>query len=344
MRIEARVRLGYYPLPSAEAERIRQYLQLTPGFVALDPCIGEGHALAAITAGAQGHRCGIELDAYRAEQASARAHQVLHASAFDVHCPVESVSLLYLDPPYDFEISEGKNERMERVFLQHTYRWLKPGGVLVFVIPCARLADCSDVLAWNFKDVSLYALTEPESVKYDQIVLFGIRRTRRERERLQDRDISRERMEYYQKSRGLEDLRELHPLTASPVRTYAVPAAEPVTLTSHSLPLDEIEDLLPKSAAYCQASRILLAPPNRVEGRPLTPLHAGHIALLAVGSLLDGIFGSGESRHISAWRSVKVTDSSEEVEEDGTIVQRERERFANELTLVFASGKTAILR
>ena len=344
MRIEARVRLGYYPLPLAEAERIRQHLQLTPGFVALDPCIGEGHALAAITASVHGQRCGIELDAYRAEQASTRDHQVIHASAFDVHCPVESVSLLYLNPPYDFEISEGKNERMERVFLQHTYRWLKPGGVLVLVIPCARLADCSDVLAWNFKDVSLYALTEPESVKYDQIVLFGVRRTRRERERLQDRDISRERMEYYQKSRGLEDLQELHPLTARPVRTYAVSAAEPVTPTARGLPLAEIEDLLPKSAAYRQASRILLAPPNRVEGRPLTPLHAGHVALLAVSSLLDGILGSGEDRHIAAWRCVKVTDSSEEVEEDGTIIQRERERFTNELTLVFASGKTAILR
>jgi SAM-dependent methyltransferase len=344
LRIEARIRLAYYPLPLAEAERIRQHLKLTPGFGALDPCIGEGHALAAITAGAQGHRCGIELDAYRAEQASTRAHEVVYASTFDVHCPVDSVSLLYLNPPYDFEISEGKNDRMERVFLQHTYRWLKPGGVLVLVIPCARLADCGEILAWNFKEVTLYALTEPESVKYDQIVLFGVRRTRRERERLQDRDISRERMEYYRNSRALEDLRELHPLTASPVRTYAVPVAEPVTLTGRGLPLDEIEDLLPKSAAYRQASRVLLAPPNRVEGRPLTPLHPGHLALLAVSSLLDGIFGSGESRHISAWRSVKVTDSSEEVEEDGTIVQRERERLANELTLVFASGKTAILR
>jgi hypothetical protein len=65
--------------------------------------------------------------------------------------------------------------------------------------------------------------------------------------------------------------------------------------------------------------------------------------LLAVSSLLDGIFGSAEDRHISAWRSVKVTDRSEEVEDDGTIIQRERERFTNELTLVFASGKTAIL-
>ena len=30
--------------------------------------------------------------------------------------------------------------------------------------------------------------------------------------------------------------------------------------------------------------------------------------------------------------------------EDGTIILRERERFTNELTLVFASGETAILR
>ena len=41
---------------------------------------------------------------------------------------------------------------------------------------------------------------------------------------------------------------------------------------------------------------------------------------------------------------VKATDCSEEVEEDGTIVRREHERFTNELILLFASGKTAILR
>ena len=46
----------------------------------------------------------------------------------------------------------------------------------------------------------------------------------------------------------------------------------------------------------------------------------------------------------AAWQAVKVIDRSEDTEEDGTIVQRERERFANELTLVFASGETAILR
>jgi hypothetical protein len=67
-------------------------------------------------------------------------------------------------------------------------------------------------------------------------------------------------------------------------------------------------------------------------------------AICAVSGMLDGVFGSGESRHVAAWNAVKVVDRSEEVEDDGTIVRRERERFVNELTLVFASGKSAILR
>jgi hypothetical protein len=60
--------------------------------------------------------------------------------------------------------------------------------------------------------------------------------------------------------------------------------------------------------------------------------------------MLDGVFGSGENLHVAAWNAVKVIDRSEEVEEDGTIIRRERERFVNELTLVFASGEAAILR
>jgi hypothetical protein len=66
-------------------------------------------------------------------------------------------------------------------------------------------------------------------------------------------------------------------------------------------------------------------------------------ALCAVSGLLNGIFGSGEDLHVATWQAVKVVDRSEETEENGTIVVRERERFTNELTIVFASGETAIL-
>jgi hypothetical protein len=125
---------------------------------------------------------------------------------------------------------------------------------------------------------------------------------------------------------------------------YDIPESGPAKLEYRGLPLDEIEDLLPGSSAYRQAARILFPQPVVVKGRPLTPLHGGHVALCAVSGMLNGIFGTGERRHIAVWQPVKVVDHSEETGEDGTIIQRERERFTNELTLAYASGETAILR
>jgi hypothetical protein len=55
--------------------------------------------------------------------------------------------------------------------------------------------------------------------------------------------------------------------------------------------------------------------------------------------MLNGVFGSGKDRHVAAWQAVKVVDRSEEVEENGAIVQREGERFTNELMVVFESGE-----
>jgi hypothetical protein len=61
--------------------------------------------------------------------------------------------------------------------------------------------------------------------------------------------------------------------------------------------------------------------------------------LLCTAGLLNGIFGEGEDRHIARWRSVKhVTTFVEEV--GGTQIIHHRERWANELRLVYADGRT----
>jgi hypothetical protein len=341
LRFQGKSRLGFFPLPLSEAHRIRNFL-LFPSqpSSAVDPCVGDSVAFEAITSDAEVLRYGIDLDAYRAEQARERIPNVIQGNTLEVHCAVECFGLLYLNPPYDWALGPAESRRTEQAFLSHTYRWLKPGGVLVFVIPSERLAECSQILATHFRDARVFHLEAPECVRYRQVVLFGVRRSRRERERLTDSDITRARLYYASLARNPS---QLPALPSEPETRYDVPASGPAQLVYRGLPLDEIEDLLPKSSAYRQALPILFSPIKHVEGRPLTPLHAGHLGLLAVSSLLDGIFGSAEDRHMSAWRSIKVTDRSEEVEEDGTIIQRERERFTNELTLVYASGKTAIL-
>lgn len=341
MRLAGRTRLGFYPLPLPEAERIRGFLAFPDkNCCALDPCVGDGGAFSELASGDRVVRHGIELDAGRAAQARNKGIEVIHGNCFDVQCPVESFSLIYLNPPYDFEVGEERSQRMERLFLEHVYRWLKRGGVLVVVIPGRYLHDCSQVLAHQFRDVRVHRLTEPESVKYKQVVVIGVRRTRAERDRVPDTEIMRARMRFESQA---TDPEKLSPLPTEPEHVYAVPPGGAVRMVYRGLPLDQIEDLLPKSSAYRQASAVLFAPQSDVSGRPLTPLHGGHVGLLCTAGMLNGIFGEGETRHIAQWQSVKVVDKSEE-EEDGKTVVREKERFSNELTLVFCTGEIASLK
>ena len=160
MRIQGKLRLGYFPLPLEEARRIRAHLRFRASpFSAIDPCIGDGAAFVAITGGACARRYGVELDAHRAEQAAAVVDEVIHGDCFQVHCPVESCELALLNPPYDWISGESRSERTERVFLAHTYRWLKVGGVLILVVP-AHVRECPEILAAHFKAIRLSRLTD----------------------------------------------------------------------------------------------------------------------------------------------------------------------------------------
>ena len=342
MRSIASQKLGYFPLSPTESERIRRFLVFSGEETsALDPCAGTGAALVCVTSGARATRCAVELDAFRAEEAAKTVEQAVQGNCFDVHCAVDSFSVLLLNPPYSSEISESRNARMERLFLDHTYRWLKPGGVLVLVIPGNRLSECVDVLAAHFRDKAIYRLSEPESVRYNQIVTFGVRRTRREREQLKDWEVQRAKTKLLGFARNYD---ELPVLPEQADRQFAVPASAAPQLIHRGLPLDALEDALPASVAYRQAGRILFAPEVRATGRPLSPLHGGHVALLTTSGLINGIFGEGPDLHVARWESVKVTDRFEETGEDDVTTIRERERFTQCLTLVYADGATAILQ
>ena len=173
MRFQGKSRLGFYPLPLSEAQRIRRFLQF-PGtpVSAIDPCVGDGVAFEVISSGAEVLRYGIELDAYRAEQAKERIPNIVQGNALEVLCPVESFGLLYLNPPYDWTLGPADSHRTEQVFLSHTYRWLQPDGLLIFVIPGERLADCGQILSTHFREVRVYRLEAPECVRYKQVIVL----------------------------------------------------------------------------------------------------------------------------------------------------------------------------
>ena len=46
MRPHGKTKLGFFPLPAPEAERLKKWLAFASEFSALDPCVGDGVAFA----------------------------------------------------------------------------------------------------------------------------------------------------------------------------------------------------------------------------------------------------------------------------------------------------------
>jgi len=330
-RNAAKLKMGHFPLPEAEARRIRSLLSFSGPCCVVDPCAGKGTALNLITAGAPVVRLGVELDTARAEEAAKSGIRMIQGNAFDAQAKVESFSLLYLNPPYDSEIDLTGNRRMERLFLEHTHRWLAQHGVLIFVIPFERFSDCASIVAGNFTRIAAFRMTDPESTRFRQIVVFGVRRNVRGAAH----EENLRRTLAIAANGGYSRLPELAPGATEP---FVVPRSGEATLTYRGLPYNVIEDLLPHSAAWRQAAQVLLPSEDTAIGRPITPLHGGHVGLLCTAGLLNGVFGQGEERHIARWRSVKHVTEFQEEEGDTKIIRR-REKWSNELRLLYITGK-----
>ena len=56
MRPHGKTKLGFFPLPMAEAERLRNCLTFAPEFSAVDPCVGDGVPFTRQLRGTHGYR------------------------------------------------------------------------------------------------------------------------------------------------------------------------------------------------------------------------------------------------------------------------------------------------
>src|SRR6185437_1314224 len=63
LRPHGKIKLGFFPLPIAEAARLRNCLILPAEFSAVDPCVGDGVAFTHLLKNTAAHRYGIEIDA-----------------------------------------------------------------------------------------------------------------------------------------------------------------------------------------------------------------------------------------------------------------------------------------
>jgi hypothetical protein len=185
-RLEAQKKMGYYPTPEETLEYIRQKIRFSYGAVILDPCCGDGHAIFNISfeygnrfnehsgEDIEAIKYGVEIDTDRALKAGKTLDKVLTGSVYDVVVrPLECFSMLYLNPPYDFE----QGDRMEFIFLKHTTKWLMPGGLLVYIVPenILYISKVRNLIARKYEKITVYRFTREDYPNFKQVVIFAIK-------------------------------------------------------------------------------------------------------------------------------------------------------------------------
>ncbi len=185
MRIAAIEKIGFYPTPPETLQLIRQCLvPAVPdaSLRLLDPCAGEGIAIEAVAhslsdAGAIVTSCAVEVSDTRAAALTGRVSHAICADWKEITLSNQSCSLLWLNPPYDWEAGnagEFKN-RLEYIFLKDTIRSLQDDGVLVYLVPQRLLGQVqiARFLSSNFAEIEVYRLPDGEYEQFGQVVLFG---------------------------------------------------------------------------------------------------------------------------------------------------------------------------
>ena len=311
MRLQGRMKAGFYPTPLSVVDRIARMLALSNygQHSLLDPTAGKGEALARLRErlrerypNAYLPTYGIELERSRAGEAKKRLDKVYVGDARGF--VAQNFSLLFLNPPYDF----GDGERLEEEFLRLYAPALVPDGVLVYVIPERYIGQVARTLTSHFYRLKAWRFPEEEYAAFQQIVVFGLKRD----EPVPPGEVREVRGE----------------LPADFPAPYLVPSVyqEPVVRRVLKDP-GRLLELARRSPAWRTFWDAMDTSGRLAAFRPLAPLREGHLALLlAAGYLNSTVIETAEGRYVLKGRVEKV--EVVEHQEDRTV---RREQFRAEL-------------
>jgi hypothetical protein len=140
----------------------------------LDPCAGEGSAAGLLAKALNCTSWGVELSPTRAQVVEKNMDRVLCAAWQTCTLTNESITLLFLNPPYNYD-RFGDQRRLETEFLKTTTPKLMRGGALIYIVPLKLLGDetVAALLVAYYED--LVVLRYPDT-EYGQVIVMGSQR------------------------------------------------------------------------------------------------------------------------------------------------------------------------
>ncbi|MBI1856264.1 MAG: class I SAM-dependent methyltransferase [Chloroflexi bacterium] len=284
MRPPALERLGFYPTANVVVELLKTYFQPAETGRLLDPCAGEGTAASILARALNCHSWGAELSPSRAAFALEKMDRLFNAPWQSCHLTNESVTLLFLNPPYSHD-RLGDQKRLELEFLKSTTPKLMRGGALIYVVPhpLLRDLDVASHLAGYYENITVHRYPETE---FNQVIVLAVKR-------LKFKMPSNEEVQQVQAWAEVEP-----PLLAeAPEPLYTLlpssdkgAGGQPVRFSRLDWQSEEIVDATQKRGVHSSKEWMDLINPSRGLGefkQPVMPLKKGHIAMCATRSLLN---------------------------------------------------------
>ena len=319
MRERGKITGGYYPTPERVAYLLASHLVATRGkgeIRLFDPCCGMGHALQTLsrTIPSPVVTVGVELHADRAGVAKETLTRVVHADAYKLRCTHQAFSVLFVNPPYD---DDAAGRRQEETFLSHTLPYLASGGVLIAILPIARMVHrriCALATTWC-TDLHVVRFPDPEYAAFTQAVLFGVKRARGERNAIGAGTLAGQIM-------------AASSLGQQPARTYRVPRlTTPWELTSLEIDPHEACALVRTHSPLWQTpeAQDYFTDTQHHDCHPLLPPRKAHVATLAAAGLLNNAIIDGPDGPLVLKGSIrKQFRVDAERSSDEKVVEREQ--------------------
>ncbi|MDO9453214.1 MAG: DUF6094 domain-containing protein [Stagnimonas sp.] len=320
------IKNGYFPTDEDTTSRILNAIvpAASGAMRVLDPCAGEGVALAEVKAHLGGDKAeayGVEYDRERAWHAKGLLDRCIHGDFQDCLVGKRQFGLLWLNPPYGDLVSDksggpsdGKGrKRLEKLFYQRALPSLAYGGVLVLIVPHYTLdREFSTWIAGQFDRVCVYKAPEE---RFKQAIVIGVRRRTAD---AAPSSLIREQLEAAGRGEGLEVIPEHWDNLP-----YAVPAATgaEVKFAYSVIEPTQLADELRRWPSLWEQFEVRFAHVETTHRRPLRPLSRWHLALaLAAGQVSGVVHAAGGRRFVVKGDTHKEKDVKTEYEElpDGT--------------------------
>src|SRR5712692_6067001 len=168
-------KVGFYGCPAEALTRLTSLLTSAPGtgpIRVIDPCAGEGEALATIAEKLEAEPFAVEVQRDRAATCRQRFGNAIWGDAFRLRVSHQAFSLLWLNPPYDRQAAAKGSYELK--FLKELDRALCSGGILVYIVPRDRLGAAASYLSGHYDQLRVWQFPPGEYEAYQQVAVVGL--------------------------------------------------------------------------------------------------------------------------------------------------------------------------